>query len=166
MFNEVNVHSLSINPFEAVGSQWMLITAGNEEKTNTMTASWGNMGIMWNKDITICYIRPQRYTLEFIEREEYYSLCFFGEEKRDALKVCGSVSGRDRDKITECGLTTVFDKEAPYFAEAELVLICKKVYSDVIRPEGFIDASIEKNYAAGDYHKVFMGEIVRCLKKA
>lgn len=165
MFKEVKASSLSLNPFDAVGRQWMLITAGDGEKTNTMTASWGNLGIMWNKDIATCYIRPQRYTLEFIEKQEYYALCFMSEEHRDTLRYCGRVSGRDENKIKKCALTVLSDMEAPYFEEADTVFICKKIYTDVIRPEGFIAPYIAANYADGDYHRVIMGEIVRCLVK-
>ncbi len=165
MFNEISVYDLKENTFEAINKQWMLITAGSE-KVNTMTASWGGLGIMWNKEVATCYIRPQRYTFEFVEDEEYFSLCFFGDGQRDALKLCGTVSGRDRDKISDAGLTVAKDEKAPYFEEAETVLICRKIYKDRIKPEGFIDPTIEKNYSNGDYHYVYMGEIVKCLKRA
>ena len=164
MHKEISVYSLDKNTFEAINKQWMLITAGSE-KVNTMTASWGGLGIMWNKEVATCYIRPQRYTFEFVENEEYFSLCFFGEEHHQALKLCGTVSGRDCDKIAQAGLTTVNTEAAPYFEEAETVLICRKIYKDRIKPEGFLDPSIEKNYSNGDYHYVYMGEIVKCLKR-
>lgn len=164
MFNEISVYSLDKNTFEAINKQWLLITAGSE-KVNTMTASWGGLGIMWNKEVATCYIRPQRYTYEFVENEEYFSLCFFGEEYREALKLCGRVSGRDCDKIADAGLTVVKGDKAPYFEEAETVLICRKIYKDRIKPEGFLDESIEKNYSNGDYHYIYMGEIVKCLKR-
>lgn len=165
MFNEISVYDLNDNTFEAINKQWMLITAGSE-KVNTMTASWGGLGIMWNKEVATCFIRPQRYTFEFVESEEHFSLCFFGDAQREALKLCGTVSGRDRDKIAEAGLTVVKDEKAPYFAEAETVFICRKIYKDRIKPEGFIDPAIDKNYLNGDYHYVYMGEIVKCLKRA
>ncbi len=164
MFNEISVYSLNENPFDAINNQWMLITAG-KEKVNTMTASWGGLGIMWNKEVATCFIRPQRYTFEFVENEEYFSLCFFGSGQREALKLCGTLSGRDCDKIAQAGLHVVKGELAPYFEEAETVLICRKIYKDRIKPEGFIDPSIEKNYANGDYHYVYMGEIVKCLKR-
>ncbi len=164
MHKEISVYSLNQNVFHAINKQWMLITAGSE-KVNTMTASWGGLGIMWNSEVATCYIRPQRYTFEFVENEEYFSLCFFGEEYRQALKLCGTVSGRDCDKIADAGLTVVSTDLAPYFEESETVLICRKIYRDRIKPECFLDSSIEKNYSGGDYHYIYMGEIVKCLKK-
>ena len=98
-FREISVEQLKDNPFTLINKDWMLITAGDAEKHNTMTASWGGVGELWGKYVSTIYIRPQRYTLEFVEREEYYSLCFFGPEYRQALSLCGSKSGRDVDKF-------------------------------------------------------------------
>ncbi|MDR1002634.1 MAG: flavin reductase [Oscillospiraceae bacterium] len=165
MFKEINISDLEVNPFEAVGKQWMLITAGNSEKCNTMTASWGAMGVIWNKNTATCYVRPQRYTREFIDSEEYFSLSFLPEDSRAALSLCGSVSGRDCDKIKDAGLTALFDCDAPYFAESELILICRKLYKGEIAPEGFIDPAIDGNYAQKDYHYIYIGEIVKALVK-
>ena len=143
----------------------MLITAANTAgEVNTMTASWGCAGILWNKPVAVCFIRPQRYTYEFTEREEYYSLCFFGEEYRDALRLCGTVSGRDRDKIAEAGLTLRYDAEAPYFDEAETVMICRKIAAQDMDPAGFIDTSVEKHYN-NDYHRIYTGEIIKVLRR-
>lgn len=162
MLKEINISELSFNPFTKIGSEWMLITAGNREKYNTMTASWGSLGVMWGRNVSNIVIRPQRYTLEFVEREDYYSLSFFGKEHRDALNYCGSHSGRDVDKEKETGLTPVFDAEAPYFQQANLVLICRKLHSQLLDPARFIDKSIDaKWYPEQDYHKLFVGEIVR-----
>ena len=104
-FTEIKAEELKDNPFDLIGKQWMLITAGNEEKCNTMTASWGGVGIMWGKPTATAYIRDSRYTKEFVDREDYFTLAFFGEEHREALNLCGRVSGRDEDKIKEAGLT-------------------------------------------------------------
>ena len=163
---EINIRDIKKSAVELISDNWGLVTAGNAEKYNTMTVSWGGLGEIWGKDAVFIFIRPQRYTFEFVENEEYFSLCFFGDSQREALKLCGTVSGRDRDKIAEAGLTVVKDDKAPYFAEAETVLICRKIYKDRIKPEGFIDPSIEKNYSNGDYHYIYMGEIVKCLKRA
>ena len=104
-FQETDIHSLEFNPFDKISKQWMLITAGNEEKSNTMTASWGGVGIMWGKEVATAYIRPQRYTKEFVDREERFTLSFLPEEHRKALNVCGSVSGKNvEDKWKEAGL--------------------------------------------------------------
>ena len=112
-FQEISVEQLKDNPFTLINKDWMLITAGNQESHNTMTASWGGVGELWGKYVSTIYIRPQRYTLEFLEREDTYSLCFFDPEYRPALNLCGSKSGRDVDKDKETGLTPCFDQAAP-----------------------------------------------------
>ena len=94
-FTEIKAEELKDNPFDLIGKQWMLITAGNEEKCNTMTASWGGVGIMWGKNIATAYIRPQRYTKKFMDETGMYTLSFLSEDYRKALSVCGSVSGKD-----------------------------------------------------------------------
>ena len=163
-FITISPYEMEGNPFQMIDKQWMLITAGNEEKANTMTASWGGLGILWNKPVSFAFIRPTRYTYEFIEREDGYSLCFFDESYRDALKVCGTVSGRDRDKIAECGLTLRYEDGIPYFDQAETVLICRKLAAQDMDPAGFVDSSVEKHYN-NDYHRVYTGEITKVLRR-
>lgn len=166
MFKCSDAEALALNPFKAIGRQWMLITAGNNEKVNTMTASWGGLGVMWNKACATCYVRPQRYTREFLDREEFFSLSFLPEAMRPSLSLCGRESGRDCDKIAKAGLATLFDESAPYFEQAELVLVCRKLYVGKIEPSSFIDPDIESCYPQKDYHLVYMGEVVKCLEKA
>ena len=163
-FTAISPYELEGNPFQMIDKQWMLVTAGNEQAANTMTASWGGLGFLWYKPVSFVFIRPTRYTYEFTEREEYYSLCLFSEEYRDALKVCGTVSGRDRDKITECNLTLRHDAEAPYFDQAETVIICRKMAAQDIDPACFTDPAVDKCYK-NDYHRVYTGEITKVLKR-
>lgn len=125
-FKEVKAEELQMNPFTKIGKEWMLITAGNEEKCNTMTASWGGVGIMWGKNAVTTYIRPQRYTKEFVDANDTFTISFFDESYRKALNICGSVSGRDKDKIKEAGLTPYFVDGTAAFEEANLILVCKK----------------------------------------
>ena len=163
---KIDPKALDKNVFFAIGDQWMLITAGTAERCNTMTASWGGLGVMWGAPAATCYIRPQRYTKEFVDREEYFTLSFFGEESRKALQLCGSKSGRDIDKVKECGLTVMKDREAPYFAEAELVFVCRKLYAQDFDPVCFVDRELEgKNYPTKDYHRMYIGEIVAALQR-
>ena len=144
----------------------MLITAGTPERCNTMTASWGGLGVLWGKQTATCYIRPQRYTYEFMEAGEAFTLSFFGEEYRKALAFCGAKSGRDVDKIRECGFTVAAGAgDAPYFEEADLVLVCKKAYWQDLDPSHFLDPEIEKHYPQKDYHRMYIGEIVEAYKK-
>lgn len=165
-FRELSANDVNFNAFTSIGKEWMLITAGNAENHNTMTASWGGIGVLWNKPVSTVYIRPQRYTLQFVEDSEFYSLCFFDEEYRDALSFCGTKSGRDFDKDRETGLTAVFDREAPYYEQAKLVFICRKLYKQDMAEESFLDRQVlDKNYPQRDLHRIFIGEIVSVLEK-
>lgn len=165
-FREIFPNDVEDNPFTLIGKDWMLITAGDEKKHNTMTASWGGVGVLWNKPVSTIYIRPQRYTLQFVEESEYYSLCFFDEEYRSALNFCGTKSGRDCDKDKETGFTPLFDREAPYYEQARLVFICRKLYRQDLMAESFLDEqTLSRNYPAMDLHRMFIGEIVTVLEK-
>lgn len=165
-FQEVNVREFSMKPFEMIGDQWMLVTAGDQIKYNTMTASWGGIGVMWGKNVAVTVIRPQRYTKEFVESHDYFTLSFYPDEYKKALSLCGSKSGREVDKTKATGLTPVFDQEAPYFEQASLVLVCRKLYAQPMDPAGFIDKSLDGQwYPDKDYHKMFVGEVVKVLVK-
>lgn len=162
----VKPQDLEVNPFDAVGRQWMLITAGDKENCNTMTASWGGLGVIWGKPSATAYIRQSRYTKEFVDREDYFTLSFFDEKYREALNLCGSVSGRDRDKIREAGLTPFDAGGAAAFEEAELVLVCRKAYHQYMAPEGFdVRENLEKWYADKDYHTMYIGAIEKILRR-
>ena len=167
MFQRIDPKNLKDNVFSLIGDQWMLVTAGTEEKCNTMTASWGGLGVLWGAPAATCYIRPQRYTKEFLDREEYFTLTFFDEEYRKALSLCGSKSGRDVDKIKECGFTVrTAACGAPYFEQARLVLVCRKLYWQDMDPDHFLDPEIDSRfYAQKDYHRVYVGEIVEAYKR-
>lgn len=162
-FKEINPKDISFPLFKFIGDEWMLITAGNKDSVNTMTASWGGAGVLWNKPVAFSFVRPQRYTFEFMEKEQYFTLSFFYADMKQALKVCGSKSGRDIDKIKETGLIPQYDLEAPYFQQAKMVLVCKKLYGQFIKPEFFINEEIKDFYPNKDYHKMYIGEIVRTL---
>ena len=167
MFKSINPRDIAQNPFSLIGDDWGLVTAGAADSLNTMTVSWGGVGIMWNKPAAFIFIRPQRYTFEFLERGDCFSLCFFDEEYRKALAFCGSKSGRDVDKVKETGLTPAFtDGGVPYFEEAKLVLVCKKLYGQFLNADGVTDeAVVAPNYSGDDYHKMYIGEIVQVLSK-
>ncbi len=166
MFQEVDIKKMSFNPFTKIDKEWMLITAGNETKCNTMTASWGGLGELWNKYVSFIFIRPSRYTLEFVQNSDYYSLCFLSDDNRKILNYCGSHSGREGNKIEAAGLTPVFNEAAPYFEEAQLVFICRKMHAQKIDPDCFIDPAIDREcYPQKDYHEMFIGDIVKVLEK-
>ena len=161
---QIEINEFSENPFKLIGSDWMLITAKKGEKTNMMTASWGGVGILWNKPVATIYVRPQRYTKEFIDNEEYFSLCVLPEDYRQILNYCGTKSGRDEDKIAETKLTIDESEKVPIFKESRLVLICKKLYAQDLTEQSFIDKSlVEKNYKAKDFHTMYIAEIEKIL---
>ena len=167
MLKKVDPKTLTMNPFTLIGDQWLLITAGTPEHCNTMTASWGGVGVMWGEPSATCYIRPQHYTKEFVDHNDYFTLCFFDESYRKALNLCGNTSGREVDKIKECGFTVQAGAgSAPYFAQAELVLVCKKRYVQPMKPECFVDETIDgKFYPQKDYHVMYIGQIVEAYQK-
>lgn len=163
MFKEISPKEISDNLIKAISDEWMLITAGDREGYNMMTASWGFAGEMWGSDSVIAMIRPQRYTMKFVEESDYFTLSFYGD-KREIHKVCGSKSGRDVDKTAETGLTPIFSDNTVYFEEARLVLICKKQYLDTLREECFIDKEPLRWYD-GDFHNMIIGKIEKVLIK-
>ena len=164
-FKEIPVSKITDNPFELIGQDWGLVAAKAPDGCNMMTVSWGGVGIMWNKPVAMTFIRPQRFSFGLLENEEYFTLSFYDEKYRDALKLCGSKSGRDTDKVKETGLTPVYDEAAPYFEEARLVLVCRKLYGQFLNKESVIDGeTVLKNYGSDDYHKMYISEIVKVLK--
>ena len=163
---KIDIKDLQGNAVSMFDDKWCLITAGTKESYNTMTASWGAMGELWNKDVCFIFIRPQRYTLEFTEREEYFTLSFFGDEYKKALAFCGRNSGRDCDKAKETGLTPKEIDGSMSFEESETVIVCKKLFYQDIDPEGFVDKTIDGVcYPEKDYHRMYVGEVVACYNK-
>lgn len=163
---DLDPYDINENTFNLLDKKWMLITAGTPEHFNTMTASWGEFGVLWNKSIVTTVIRPQRYTYKFVEDNPSFNISFFDKKYKPALNFCGSKSGRDYDKVKETGLTPVITPKGNItFQEAYLTIDCTKLYADDLKPERFIDnALIEKNYPAKDFHRFYIGEIVGCYK--
>lgn len=165
-FKEISPKQLTENPFKLIGDEWTLITAGTSDAFNTMTASWGGLGVLWNKNVATIYIRPQRYTYEFTEKNDTFTLSFFTEDYKKELGFCGKHSGRDCDKVKECGLSAIEVDGSMAFSEAKLILVCKKLYHDDIKPENLYDDSIDKaNYPNKDYHRMYIGEIIKVYVK-
>lgn len=165
-FKVIKPEDISDNTFKLVGKDWMLITAGTIGEYNTMTASWGGIGVLWNKNVCFCFVRPSRYTYNFIENSENFTLSFFGEEYREALKICGAKSGKDINKAEVTGLNPFEDSEGMVsFDQARLVIECKKIYFQDLNPENFLATEIQDSYSKGDYHRMYVGEITRCLLK-
>ena len=159
---KINPKEIDENVIRLIGDEWMLVAAGDREKFNMMTASWGSMGFLWNKPVVMVFVRPQRYTFEFTEKGDTFTLSFFDESCRKALNVCGSVSGRDTDKVKESGLTPYFTEAGnPAFEEASLVLECRKLYADFLKEEAFAEPKIvDAQYGQKDFHKMYVAEII------
>ena len=166
---EINYKEMKFNPFNLIGGEWMLVSAGNEQiGCNTMTASWGHLGCIWgNNDPTaVIYIRPSRYTKEFLDKETCFSLCVMDASFRKQMAYLGSVSGRNENKIAKTGLTPVYADGTVYFAEAKLVLVCTKLYASELKESGFLYREIiDKNYPLRDYHTMYVGRIEKVLAR-
>ncbi|HJB21517.1 MAG TPA: flavin reductase family protein [Candidatus Fournierella merdavium] len=166
-FEKIELSALHAEPFEMIGRRWMLVTAEKEGKVNTMTASWGGMGVLWGKDVAFAFIRPQRYTKEFVDAAGRFTLSFYGEEHRQALTHLGRVSGRDEDKIARVGFEVCDFDGAPAFAQAQTVLVCRTLYTQPFDPAGFVpgcDAD-QRWYPGKDYSVMYVAEIEAVYQK-
>lgn len=165
-YKEINPNELNDSTFKLIGDDWMLITAAKDGKVNTMTASWGGFGVLWNKKVVYTFVRPQRYTKEFIDDSSTFSLTFFDKEYKKDLSYLGTVSGRDEDKLSKTNLNVTYFEDTPGFKEAKLTIICKKLYAQNLDPNCFIDKSLDnKCYPNKDYHTVYIAEVEKILIK-
>lgn len=165
-FVEIKPEDLNQSPFKLIGSDWMLITAEKDNKVNTMTASWGGFGVMWGKNVAYIVLRPQRYTKEFVDSSDTFSLTFFDNSFKKQLGYLGSVSGRNEDKLSKVELTVAHSNSTPYFEEANIAVICKKLYAQGFTPESFIAKECdEKWYPEKDYHTLYIAEVEKILIK-
>ncbi len=173
-FRHIEPSELVDNPIKLIGEDWMLVTSANTEGPltcgkdyNTMTASWGGVGVLWGRPVVFVFIRPQRHTFEFTEANDRLTLTFYPETYRKTLSYCGKYSGREVDKAKECGLTPVFDVNkdgrAVWFNEARLVIKAKKLYADVIKRDAFTDDAPLANYSNNDFHTMYVCEITEVL---
>ena len=162
MEKHIKPADLAENPFSLIGNDWMLITAGNSEKSNTMTASYGSFGILFGKPVAQIYVRPERFTYQFLEEQPAFSLAFFSEEYRKQLQYCGKASGRNENKIQVCGFTPLFYQEqVPYFKEARLTVICRKIYAQDLNRSFLSDTQLRSAvYGSGGDHRMYVGEII------
>lgn len=160
----IDIAQLRLQPHDLFHNQWVLLTAGDFKagEFNTMTIGWGALGTMWSKPFTFVAVRHSRYTYRFMENYNTFTLTAFPEQYQDALKLLGSRSGRDGDKIKDSGLTPQASLQvaAPSFKEAEIVIECQKMYADDLNPAHFIDEEIYKHYPKRDFHRIYYGEIL------
>ncbi len=162
-FKDIAVHDWSVRIHHLWEKQWLVLTAGDfaSGRYNAMTVAWGGMGCMWNRPFVMVVVRPTRHTYAFMERHESFTLCAFPETYRSAVLLIGTKSGRDLDKIAAAGLTPVAAATvaAPAYAEAELVVECKKIYRQDMDPGQFLDPGIDLNYPQKDYHRMYFGAV-------
>lgn len=161
---QIDIRDVKESVVSLIANDWALLTAKDNDGCNPMTVSWGGIGELWGKDTATVYVRESRYTKTLIDKEDYFSLCFFDDEHKDVLRYCGANSGRDVDKVKETGITPVYDENAPYFKEAKLVLICKKRACQYLDEKSFIDPEIKtKWYSDNDMHYIYFAEIEKVL---
>ena len=167
-FKKTSLAALGADPCDKIGGQWMLVTAEKDGRVNTMTASWGGLGVLWGKNVAFVFIRPQRYTKEFVDAAGRFTLSFYPESDREALSYLGRVSGRDEDKIGKAGFAVERFDGAPAFSQARQVLVCRTLYTQKLDPAGFVDGcdADSRCYPAKDYHTVYVAEIEAVYEKA
>lgn len=167
VFQPLPIDVVELNPFTKIGKEWALVSAGSKVRYNTMTISWGGMGVIWNKNVAYIFVRDSRYTKEFLDKGEFFSVSFLGEEYREALNYCGANSGRaTEDKFQDAGLNVAFRHSIPYADEANFVVLCRKmaavpITKDMILPQDILD----KYYSDEDYHTMYVGEIIDIMAR-
>ena len=164
-FQPFPIEQLEINPFEKIGKEWALVSAGSRKKANTMTISWGGVGVLWGKNVAFIFIRDSRYTKEFIDNNDFFSVSFLNDQYRDALNYCGSHSGKDEDKLKNAGLNWNYKLSIPFVDEGNLILLCQKLSATKINEDSFLAPEIKKWYADGDMHTMYVAEILEVLAR-
>lgn len=164
--NRISPYALSQNPFELIGKRWAMVTTLIDGVSNTMTASWGGVGVLWNKPVAYLFIRPQRFTRELLDRSERFSLCFLPEAYRDKMGYCGKITGREEDKLAACGFDLTFLDDAPVLAQSDTILTCRKLFCQQMDPKSFFDPTLDAaNYQNKDYHLMYIAEILGAYTK-
>lgn len=165
-FEKIETVSTPLMPFREIGENWGILSAGTEESFNSMTVSWGAAGVLWGKNVVFVFVRPQRYTYEFTEANDRFSLSLMPEGYHRKMAVFGSKSGRNTDKYAVSGLTPSFYDSVPFTNEAQKVFICRKIAFTDITPDWFTETGIDTdNYPSKDYHRMYIGEIEAVLVK-
>lgn len=161
----IDPYEFSVQPHDLFDRQMALLTAGDfaNGEYNCMTIGWGLFGTMWSVPAALVVVRPSRYTYEFMERFDNFTITAFPKEFRRDLGYLGRRSGRDEDKLAKTKLTAIAADlvSSPTFTEAELSVECKKIYFSDYNPEHFLAPFIHEQYDSGDYHRLYYGEILR-----
>lgn len=165
VFQPLPIEILEFNPFERFGKDHALVSAGHRQSANTMTISWGGVGVLWEKNVAFIFIRDSRYTRTFIESGDFFSISFMSGQYKEALAYCGSHSGKDEDKIAKAGLTWNYKHSIPFIDEGDLIVLCHKLSATRITSDSFLSPEIGKWYPDGDMHTMYVGEILEVMAK-
>jgi len=166
----MNLKDFNLAPFYLLDQEWALLTVGTKQKMNAMTISWGGFGTLWHKPVVTIYVRPSRYTYELMEEHEYFTISFYDKEYRKDLAFLGSNSGREKDKISFTKLTPDFLDEAPSFKEANLTIVCKKIYfQDLniqnINQNNISTSEMDRFYKSDPVHRMYIGEVIDIIDR-
>lgn len=165
----IDPKKITDNFIEMIGHEWMLVTAGSPERFNTMTASWGTIGYLWNRPVATVFVRPERYTYEFMESGREFTLAFLGLENKAAHKVAGTQSGRDIDKMKETGLHPLpTERGNVIYEEARIALECRTLYTDAVQQAHFLEPGLYEQWYGGAHggdHKIYVAEIVSAWER-
>lgn len=166
----MDLKKFNLAPLYAIDQEWALLTVGEKERFNTMTISWGGLGTIWNKPVVTVYVKPIRYTYEFMENNEYFTISFYDKEYRKDLGILGSKSGRDMDKVSLTKLTPEFLDNATSFKEAKLTIVCKKIYFqdlDInnINTDSVPQSEVDRFYKTEPVHRMYIGEVVDIIDR-
>lgn len=175
MLKSIRPEAIKDNAFTMIGKDWLLVTACEKSidaegkittgRVNTMTASWGGVGVLWNKPVATIYLRPTRYTKEIIDKTDTFSLSVLPQKYKAALDFCGSHSGRDGDKFSKAKLDVDYLNGTPWIKQARLVLFCSKLYAQPFDPFCFTEEKVlNQNYKKDDFHTMYIGEIYKVLE--
>lgn len=168
-FQPYPIDLLELNPFTKLAEEWMIITSGNQEKVNGMTASWGGLGVLWGQNTAFIFVRENRYTKEFIDNGEYFSCSFFDKKFKNDLKYFGVVSGRVEDKFKTAGLNVNFRDNIPFVDEGNFIVLCKKMAAVPITETHFLNPELKEKWYSGkeenNFHTMYVGEIVEILAR-
>lgn len=160
---EISIRDMKENFVSLISDKWALLTAGKADNYNMMTVSWGGVGELWGKDVCFVFVRPQRYTYKYMEQNDYFTLSFYGDEYKKELGICGSKSGKDCDKTALTGFHPVPIGNSVSFSEAKITVLLKKIAYQDMSPDGFIAPEIMSNYKAGDFHRTYVGEVIKVI---
>jgi Conserved protein/domain typically associated with flavoprotein oxygenases, DIM6/NTAB family len=164
--HKIDLKTMTPEVFRVFGTNNALLTAGDRSACNTMTVGWCGLGRVWNLPACTVYVRPERYTWSFMEKQDFFTLSVLPAADHDKMVFCGTKSGRDTDKLGACGLSVQYGEgDAPLIAQAEWALVCRKLYAQDLKPEFVLDSRVDRFYQGEGWHRMYVGEVVEAYAK-